>query len=418
MTPPERRTSALLLPAAMILANFVSYLLLLVAARRLGRADYGELLSLLGVLLVATVPALAMQTIAARRTAVAGTDSGLAWGTVAIGAASATALLLASAPLYVFLHLHSPWGLAAIVVAVPGMTALGTLQGVAQGGRRFGLLAAFTLAAVGGRSLGGLIGLLAGRSASWCLAGAAAGVCVTAGVAVARELPSLREGEPGRPPLRDLLVEAVHAAHGHGAFLLVTSLDVLLARHVLSGDAAGLYGAGSVVSRAALWLPQSVAVLMFATFTDHSRHRRAYARAVAGVAAIGVVAVLGVAVLGRVAVSVVAGARYHRLDHSMWIFAVVGAALAVLQLSVVAGLALRRPGRIAIIWAVAVADTVLVLLAQPGDAPQLARWLAAVSVAGAAVSVVLALVRRDEEVVDEDVVPVQITVLPGHGPDE
>lgn len=411
----DRRSAALLVPGAMIAANLVSYLLLLVAARRLSRVDYGELLSLLGVLLVATVPSLAMQTIAARRTAVDGTGAGLVRGTVAVGAFSTAALLVVAPALHAFLHLHTPWGLLAIVIAVPGLTALGTLQGIAQGSRRFAALAALTLATVGGRSLGGLIGLLAGRSSSWCLAGAAAGVCLTSAIAITRELPALRKDRADPPPLRDMIVEALHAAHGHGAFLLVTSIDVLLARHVLSGYAAGTYAAGSVVSRAALWLPQSIAVLMFATFTDHGRHRRAYARAASGVAALGALAVVVVAVLGRLTISVVAGAHYHSLDDSIWIFAVIGAALAVLQLSVVAGLALRRPGRIAIIWGVALADLALVLV-KPGDAASVARWLAVVSVVGAAASVSLALLRKDERTVEDQVVPVQLAVSPGHGP--
>jgi O-antigen/teichoic acid export membrane protein len=404
----DRRSAVALVPGALVVANLFSYLLLVVAARLLDREDYGELLSLLGVLLVATVPSLAMQTISARRTAVAattsGSDAGLVNGTIAVSGVSTAVLLLVTPALSAFLHLGSPWGLLAVDVSVPALTALGTLQGVAQGARRFAALAVLTMATVGGRAIGGLVGLLIGRSSTWCLIGAAVGASLAAAGALLAELPRLRQAKGRTGPLRDTLVEALHAAHGHGAFLLVTSLDVLLARHVLSSDGAGIYAAGSVVTRAALWLPQSVAVLMFATFADHSRHRRAYARSVAGVAVIGAATVLGVAGLGRLTVSIVAGAKFHRLDSSIWIFALVGAALAVLQLSIVAGLALRRPGRIAIIWAVAVADVALVLSSRPHAASDVAAILALISVLGAAASVALALLPRGDRTADVELV--------------
>lgn len=406
-----RRASALLVPAALVLANLLSYVLLLTAGRRLDRVDYGELLSLLAVLLVASVPALAMQTLAARRTAVGSTGAGLFRGAVVIGACSTAALLAATPMLRAFLHLHTSAGLLVVVGAVPGLTALGTQQGIAQGARRFGPLAALVMATVGGRSVGGLIGLWAGLSSTWCLVGAAAGITLAAGIAVAPSL-SLRQRRGDTPPMRDLIIEALHAAHGHGAFLLVSGIDVLLARHVLTGGAAGTYAAGSVVTRAALWLPQSVAVLMFASFTVRGRHRRAYARAAGGVAVMGAVTVAGVAVLGRFTVSVVAGARFHVLDDSLWIYATIGASLAVLQLSIVAGLALRHPGRIAIIWGVAVADATLVLTTHPDTATGVARWLAMVSFAGAVVSVVLAIAPRGDDLVDAGVGPVPVAPGP------
>ncbi len=385
--------AALAVPAAMLSANLVSYLLLLAAARVLSKAAYGELLSLLGVWLVASVPALAMQTIAARRIAVGAERSSLVAGTAAIAGAASGVLLLGVPALDAFLHLGTPWGLLGTVAAVPAITALGTMQGIAQGGRHFGRLAMLTMATVGGRSLAGLIGLLIWRSTGACLLSAALGVSVAAVLYARREL-SVRD-RPQPAHLRELMLEAVHAAHGHGVFLLVTSIDVLLARHVLSADAAGVYAAGSVVSRAALWLPQSVATLMFASLTDPRRHRRAYARAAALVVSAGAVTVAATALLGRLAVSVVAGGSYHALDNTMWVFAVIGAALAVLQLSVIAGLALRRRGRIAIIWALAVTDAVLVLSVQPDDAAGVARLLAAGAVLAAAASVGLSLRSRD-----------------------
>lgn len=406
--------AALSVPVAMLSANAMSYLLLLAAARMLSKATYGELLSLLGVLLVASVPGLAMQTIAARRVAVGAPRGDLVAGTAAVAGAAAALLLLCVPALDVFLHLQTPWGILGVVLALPGITALGTMQGIAQGGRQFVQLTWLTMATVSGRSLAGLIGLLLWRSTGACLLAAAVGVTLAA-VLCSRHREFRVIGRPSRAHLGEVMFEALHAAHGHGAFLLFTSIDVLLARHVLSADAAGVYAAGSVVSRAALWLPQSVATLVFASLTDPRRHRRAYARAVALVAGVGVITVLGTAVLGRLAVSVVAGSGYHSLDESMWVFAAVGASLAVLQLSLIAGLALRRRGRITVIWALATADAVLVLTLQPDDAAGVARLLAGAAVLAAAVSVSLSLRGRDETLVTDAAEP-QASPPPGHAP--
>ena len=405
------RSTALLVPGATVLANAVSYLLVLVAARRLPHPAYGELVVLLGVLLIASVPALALQTVAARRTAVASDPPAVLFGTAVVAAIATAAALLAAPLLVAFLHLGAGYGLLAVAATIAPLAVLGTIQGLAQGGRAFGRLAGLILATVGARAVGGLVGLISAGSPTGCLVGVACATWVAALIALFRLRPGRPDRSP-RPALRDVLVEVMHAAHGYAAFLLVTSLDVLLARHVLSTHDAGTYAAGSVVTRVALWLPQSVAVLMFATFTDHGRHGRAYARSVAGVAAIGGLTVVGVAVLGRLTVSLVAGSNYHTLDSSIWIYASIGGSLAVLQLSIVAGLALRRPGRIAIIWVVATSDVVAALFTNPGSATDLARILAVVSLAGAVASVALALAPR-KRLVDGSAVAVRLAVVSG-----
>ena len=155
--------------------------------------------------------------------------------------------------------------------------------------------------------------------------------------------------------------ETLHAAHAHGTFLLLTSLDVLLARHVLSPSAAGAYGVGAVITRAALWLPQSVVALMFASLAQQTRHELTARRAIAVVAGLGALAVVGTAALAPLVVTVVGGSRYHGLDSIAWLFALLGALLAMVQLAVLAGLAQRRVRRAALLWLTIAADVTLVL---------------------------------------------------------
>jgi O-antigen/teichoic acid export membrane protein len=356
--------NASVVPAATIGANVFSYALLLVAARELSSASYGELSALLGVLLIATVPMLAMQTVIARRTAITDLDaettdpSGLiaAAGVAAIG--TAAVVLIITPALHAFLHLSSFLGPVLIAASVVPNTALGAMMGRAQGRQHFYRLAGVTAMATIGRSLGGLIGLLVGRTTVWTLAGVCLGLTAVAALAGRPHLGATRRAISARHRRGSwpVLAEATHAAHAHAAFLVVTSLDVLLARHLLSADDAGRYAVGSVVTRAALWLPQSVGLMLFADMAIPQRHRLAVRRAYAAVLAIGTASVIGCLALGPLVVSLVGGAKYRHLGTDIWLFALLGVFLALIQLAVLAGLAQRRQRRVLLLWLTGVLD--------------------------------------------------------------
>jgi O-antigen/teichoic acid export membrane protein len=384
MTAP-RASGALSVPLAFVAANAASYALLLVAAHRMSSRDYGVLSSLLGLLLISTIPMLALQTVSARRAATAAAPRGIARGTVQV-AALATAVLAGLSPaLARFLHLPDVYGVLLVAATVPATAVLGAAQGLAQGRRRFRRLAGLILAATGGRSLGGLAGLLVGHSPDATLVGvlvgssaAALGSCAAGlrGPGLARRLfGGDRSG---------MVHETLHAAHAHGTFLLLTSLDVLLARHVLSSSGAGTYAVGSVVTRATVWLPQSVVLLLFASLADRSAHTVAARRAAAAVCGLGAATVAVCAALGPLAVTVVGGGKYHELDGVMWLFALLGALLAVVQLAVLAGLAQRNPRRAALLWGTIGTDLVAVLVTGNAQTPtRLVATLCAVTAAAA-----------------------------------
>jgi O-antigen/teichoic acid export membrane protein len=191
-----------------------------------------------------------------------------------------------------------------------------------------------------------------------------------------------------------MLNETLHAGHALGVFLLLTSLDVLLARHVLSGADAGAYAVGSVVTRAALWLPQSVVSLMFASLSEAERHQRTARSAAAIVLGLGSCAVLATAALGPFAVDVVGGSKYHQLDESVWLFALLGSLLSLVQLAILAGLAQRRACRVVLLWATIVVDLAVVLGVGHVSAPdRLVITLVAITSGAAAVALWLTLRR-------------------------
>jgi O-antigen/teichoic acid export membrane protein len=386
--------SAAAVPVTFVLANALSYALLLVAAHVLSEAAYGRLSSLLGLLLIATIPMLALQTVAARRCATDAGTAGIVRGTAVIGVASAAIVAVLSPALAAFLHLREVGGILLVAATVPSGAVLGAAMGVAQGRRQFRRLAALILVSTGGRSLSGLAGLLIGRSPRATLAGIAVGMAVAAllvaaaGRGLEQHLASLRDRTGS-----GVLLETFHAAHAHGTFLLLTSLDVLLARHVLSSTAAGVYAVGAVLTRMAVWLPQAVIAVMFASLAEVERHHRTARQASLVVLGLGAVGTLVTALAGPLVVTIVGGAKYHELDHRMWLFALLGSLLAILQLSMLAGLAQRTARRAALLWATVAADVAIVL--GTGDSATPTRLvLTLVLVAGGSAAIALWLTVR------------------------
>src|SRR3954471_5219284 len=138
--------SALSVPVTFVLVNALSYGLLLAAAHLLGKSSYGALSSLLGLLLISTIPMMALQTVAARRAATRAGSVGLVRGTALVGGAVAVALAALSPALAAFLHLDDVTGVLLVAASVPGGAVLGTAMGIAQGRRRFRRLAALIAA--------------------------------------------------------------------------------------------------------------------------------------------------------------------------------------------------------------------------------------------------------------------------------
>jgi O-antigen/teichoic acid export membrane protein len=403
----------LAVPVCSVGANALAYLLLVAGAHALHRGAYGELMALLGVLLVGTVPALALQTVTARRVATASELRGLLAATVVLGGCAAVLLIALSPPLARFLHLPSVAGLVWVAAALPATAGFGTMLGVEQGSRRFWPLAWITLVQGVGRSCGGLVGLLAGHTA----AASAAGVAIGTTVAFAGVRMALRDGrqrDNGGLDVRGLgsvVTEVTHAAHAYGAFFLLTSLDVLLARHVLSADAAGLYGAGSVITRAALWLPQSIVLLVFARMTDRADHHRVVRRAGGVVVACGAITVLAVATASHLVVAVLSG-KYQELTSFAWVYALLGAFLAVVQFGVLAGLAVQRAGRIVVLW-LAMATEVAAVLVLGTSATPLRVVATVATVVGVSAAVTFGLAAHDR---DRSAPPDQPASPAGHGP--
>jgi O-antigen/teichoic acid export membrane protein len=339
------RSSAILGPALMA-ANVASYLLAVLGGRELTTAGYGFFGSLLSVLLVAGVPALAIQAVVARRTAVGEIDlaGALRIGAVTGGVSAAIGLLLTPA-LAVFLHAgpHA-LGLVVIMVSLLPLNLLAATQGRLQGRERFVGLAALVLVIGAGRLLGGVVPLVLHAGSTVVMLGIGLGVTAAAAVGVrmaGAEHASGADPEPvvHGPRLRGEVGGAILAM---GALLLLTNLDLLLGRHVLSPTASGRYAAGNVIAKIAFWLPQAVALAALPRLSRSAGRVKAMREALLLTAALAGVIVVVAAVAGVLVTRLAFGPRYASIGGVAWLFAIQGGILALVQLLILDDIAVRR----------------------------------------------------------------------------
>jgi O-antigen/teichoic acid export membrane protein len=145
---------------------------------------------------------------------------------------------------------------------------------------------------------------------------------------------------------RSLLRETVHNSQALLAFFVLANIDVILARNILSEHEAGLYAAGVILSKAVLFLPQFVIVVAFPSMAGDGGRGRALWSSLLVVGGIGVLAMLASVLLSGVAMIFVGGDAYREVQSDLWVFALLGTLMAMLQLLVYSVLA--RQGRRAV----------------------------------------------------------------------
>jgi O-antigen/teichoic acid export membrane protein len=394
------RRDALVLAVGMGLANAGNYLFNVVMAFLLGPEAYGALAALLAVVLVGSVPGLALQAVVARRTALAeaegrGAWPGAGWLVMRAGVGLALLTVLAGPGLVLFLHLDSAVPVVWLALALAPTPLLFAVQGLLQGRERFGALAAVLLAGAGVKLAAGLALVAAGLGVSGAMGGVAAGALLAslAGLRLAAPLPSGGVDNRTRPfvpwatlPLRGAARRTVGFRRARGAarpvtrlgpaagwgrevgaataglfgLFLLANVDVLLARHYLDRAAAGRYALGAVVAKIAFWAPQFVVTVIFPRLVGAADPRRLLAGSALVIAGFGGLLAGVLSLADRVGLIVpLLGGGYAGLGPLLPLFAALGTALALVQLLLFEGIATRdrRVGR-----AVAVALVVEVAL--------------------------------------------------------
>jgi len=353
--------------------NVTTYGFTILAARLLGPAEYGALAAVMGLLLVVQVVSLGLQATGARRVSATPHDlvtierevmSTTYFAAVALGAVA----LLASPLVMAVINLDSLTAAVMIAVTAVPLTVMGGQAGIFQGERRWVPLAVIYLCVGLGRLGFGAVGLFATHTTAGGMIGVAIGAVVPTvyGWFVLRRRARARvAASGGTDPLArhkhhwwapgGVLRETIANSHALLAFFALSNVDIIVARSTLPEHRAGLYAGGLILAKAVLFLPQFVVVIAFPSMSKQNAGRQKHLLSVGVVLAIGVVTVLGTAVLAPWAVAFIGGKEYAALQDRIWLFAVLGTLLAMVQLLIYNIVARRRQRTVLLVWVAFVA---------------------------------------------------------------
>jgi O-antigen/teichoic acid export membrane protein len=341
---------------AMAVMNVCTYGFTMLAARFLGPQAYGALAGLMATLLVISVLQLGLQATAARRISadpnqVSQIEAIILRVTYRAALALGALLLILSPLINVVLRLHSLPTAALVAVAAVPLTVMGGQAGILQGERRWRPLAIVYIAAGVPRILIGVALIRWSPTEMNAMLGVTIGAFAPVLVgwwALRRPRPDARLDE--QHAARHVIREAIHNSQALFAFFALSNVDVIVARNVLDGHDAGLYAGGLILVKAVLFLPQFVVVVAFPAMSTAIERRHALTRSLALVAMLGVVSTLGAWLLPDVALIFVGGGDYQDIAGRLWLFAVVGTLLSMLQLLVYAVLARQGQRSVYLVW--------------------------------------------------------------------
>src|SRR5690606_36149108 len=159
--------------------------------------------------------------------------------------------------------------------------------------------------------------------------------------------PATREAGTRRPAIGVLPV--LRAVQVQAALMALSSADLIVVRIVLDDVDASRYSLGTIATKIAFWLPQAVGVVLYPRMAQPAHSARAIRDALSVLSVIGVVAVLGAAVAAPLA-PLFAGQDYAPIQGLLWMFALHGAILAVLQGALLSAIAVARTALAAVTW--------------------------------------------------------------------
>lgn len=310
---------------AMALVNVLSFLVHVVVTRKLSPGDYGGLAALLGLILVLSVPAAALQASVTQRVAMARGSAHLENGNVLpvslkpllasavlYGGSLFAALLFAAPLLTSFLRLPSAapaillaaWAIPAAIGLVPRAVLIGELRYGRVGGA----------VVLGATVRLGLTWLLSNsHGLTGAVAAAVLGEVASALLLLDGMRQHLAESEDATP-LRIQLSDVVRPMTAFAGFWLFTAIDTIMSRRLLPEEASGVYAAASVAAKAAMFLPGAVSLIAFPRFAETDGAgvgaRAALFKALAVVAVLSLGMAIGIFLFAAQLVSFLFGEKY------------------------------------------------------------------------------------------------------------
>ncbi|MGY0536685.1 lipopolysaccharide biosynthesis protein [Nocardioides sp. YJ-D4] len=355
----RRRLSALIrssgfLAVCIMVTNVATYGFQIIAARILGPGQYGGVASMMSLLLVVGVVQLGMQATASRRVTETPGQERVIEQTVLRATYRAAIVvgivMLAASPLvWRVLRLDSIYPAMLVAVCAVPLTIMGGQAGVLQGERRWLALAMVYLAL-------GIPRVIVTTAAMWIRPTEGAAM---AGVALAQFAPAIvgwwvlrrRADTDARPgPVKPVVVEMLHGSFALLGFFALSNVDILIARNVLTDHVSGLYAGGLILTKAVLFLPQFVVIIAFPSMSAEASRRSALIKSLALVGGLGACAIAGSWLLSWLAMIFIGGPDYAEIEGLLWVFAILGMVLSVLQLLVYSVLARRSRLSAYLLW--------------------------------------------------------------------
>ena len=389
--------AGVLLGAASVLSNALGYGLTVLLTRSYGPAEYGALGALLGVGLIGGIPAGALQYVLARRTASAGLPAGANERaglrlSVTVGTVLGGLVIVLSPVADAFFHLGSPWPALWLGVMLLPYSVQGAMLGGLLGHERYTAFAAGQVLTAVARFAAGVVTALLTLSVAGAMAALAVGTFAAAAGLWWLSGPA-SWSVPGRS--RDLLADLARACSAIAGVIVLSNVDLLLARHFLSPAESGAYALAALFGKACLWGAQFVPALVFPRLARDGSGRGLLLRSAAAAGGVGLAGILAAAAAAGPVVRAIAGddPGYAAAVDLAVPFAVLGTLWALVQLALLAAVAGGdpRPGRL--LWVVVAVEALIVTVGPHGSpAAILAVGLVCTSVLAVAATL---LVLRD-----------------------
>ncbi|MBB2891366.1 oligosaccharide flippase family protein [Flexivirga oryzae] len=327
-SPSSGTALGALLGVSMGMANALGYVVVMLLSRPLGPGEFGgyTALSTYGVLLA--IPAGVFQVVVARR--LSGTDSeeptSALRPAIFTGLAGASFTAVISPALARVFHL--PSFVTAILLGgmlVP-MMLTGCFQGILLGRGRLHALSVLYLVNATTRVVAAAVSALIGADVTGVFALMLLAGAVTAGIGAWLCRTDLRV----LPRSARMARELVRSNSTLAAYIALTNVDMLLARHFLTAHESGGYALASTFARAICWGTQFVALIIVPRMQGR-RPTRTLLQASGVVAAIGAVGFGIVAISPRTWITLAGGADYAPFSRLALLCVILGIAWALAQ---------------------------------------------------------------------------------------
>lgn len=384
LTPRSTLAKGLILVGvATLVGNGAAYLLSMVAARILNKADFGALGALLGLLVILATLGISTQALSARRVATANANRAqveeqLIRLSIFLGFGVVVFALVVAWPIGVIFTIPTlavATGIASLGFVIIGSAAMG----IAQGREEHTRLSLAFIANGGGRALGGIIGVVLLSSVVGVGIGVLFGCAL--GALIAYLLVRRPEWKPfGTKVGAGMGVELSHVVHALMVLFTLTNVDVLLARFFLTEDQSGQYAIGVLLAKIAFFLPNAIIIVLFPKMSAEDSRRTVYI-------ATGLTAVVGATItaaaflLGDLVVRILGGEQYVSMGDVIWLFALEGSAFALVQVLLYARLAAQDRRAVIAVWIALITLVVIVATWRNGSVTEIVTTVVAVSLA-------------------------------------